>query len=152
MPGVVGANHDDGQLWRYRVDFAVLESPDNMFSAVSTIANVKGIAFCIILLPDLLSAAFLTVRNRVADHQQIDRLALRRFQFLCVAITPPFVAPVFRRNCFDSLPGVVCLGGDQLRSSEQCEQEECHWQWVESHGSSLELSRPEIVTVHCGGC
>ena len=122
-----------------------------MFGAVATIANVNGIAFCILLLPDLLSAAFPTVRNRVADHQQIDRLAFRRFQFLCVPLTPPFVAPVFRRNCFDCLPGVVRLGGDQLRSGEQCEQEEYEWQWVASHGSSLELSRPEIVAAYCGG-
>ena len=151
VSGVIGANHDDGQLWRNGIYFAVLESPDNMFGAVSTIANVKGISFCIIFLPNLLSAAFPTVRNRVADHEQIDRFPFRRFQFLRVAITPPFVAAVFRSDCFDSLLGIVFFGGRQFRSGKGCQQEEYHWQEVESHESSCESCYPGGITVACGG-
>ena len=64
---VVRADHQHGQLGRDAVDVAVVETPEDVFDAVAAEAQVHGVAFRIILAPDLLAAAFPAVGDRVAD-------------------------------------------------------------------------------------
>jgi hypothetical protein len=94
--GVVGANHQHRGLRLDAVDIAMIEPPQHMLRAIAADAEVHGIPLGVKLFPHLLALSFPTLRDRIADQQQVDVAFLHA---LVEAFVPLHPAPFFgRRN------------------------------------------------------
>ena len=69
---VVRADHDHGGLGADVFDVAVVESPQHVLRAVAADAEIHGVALGVMLRPDGFAAAFPSMRDRVANKDQVD--------------------------------------------------------------------------------
>src|SRR5690606_18354912 len=93
MTGIVSADHQH----RYpRVDaiyFAMLKPPQYIFSTITAVTQVNGVATGIEFFPGRFSFILPALSNRVADHQQIHITLLDALQFFLVTRLPPAARP-----------------------------------------------------------
>ena len=115
--GVVGPDHDDGGFWAETLEVAVIEAVEDMLGAVTTDAEIDGIVFGVAIRPDVFAFTLPTLRDGVADENELGLLA----DFL----------DLFIEGSLAALPSVIAAGlgidgGVLSRSGEdRCGQHEC---------------------------
>ena len=86
---VVRADEDDGAPGGLLQLRQVIESPQHVVRAVAAEAQVDGLSRLEVLLPDRRADAVEIVRDRVADHQQVDLTLAHLGDLLGLAGEPP---------------------------------------------------------------
>ncbi len=89
MSRIIRTDHENGELRRQAIHFAVLEPPQDVFRAVAAKAHIDGLPGGIILRPELFARTFPAVRDRVANHEQIDIALLGPLNYRFVSWHPP---------------------------------------------------------------
>ena len=91
MAGVVGSDGEDDRLRLVAVELAVVDSPEQMFGAVSAEAKLQGVVWRAgeVLFPGRLAGALPVVRDRVANEDNGRAAGLDGLLLLREALRPP---------------------------------------------------------------
>ena len=112
MAGIVGADHDDGELCVFLIlEVAVLETPDYVLSTVTGDAEIEGVFVGVVFFPDAFSGSFPALGDGVADEEDIILFCRGIFIHALVSLHPAASTRLGLegrvRCCFD---GCGCLG------------------------------------------
>src|SRR5207245_270861 len=72
MAAVVLTDHHDGEFRRDAVDVAVVEAPQDVFSAIPANAQIQRVAGGIVAVPGIFALCIVVLDNRVTHIDQID--------------------------------------------------------------------------------
>lgn len=145
--GVVGADHDDGELGLNAVDVAVVEPPEDVLGAVAADAEVDGVTRGVGLGPNLFSGPFPALGDGVADEDQVDVPLLDPLVERFVTLHPAAVA----RHGGDGVMGGGIGGETDAGEAEESGGEEARA--TQHGGGSGEVRGTHLMVAMrvCGG-
>ncbi len=125
VPGVVGADQDDGDLGMKSVDFAMIDPPQNVRSGVAAESEIERLAWFVELLPGgkeifiRRPGLVVVVGDGVANHQELCvRMVLDGIENRFVTFGPPRLIEAIRRG-----RGVVGAVSEGHRGTKNDERE-----------------------------
>ena len=120
-PGVVRADHDHGQLGMQALEVAVIEPPQDVLGLIAADAEIQSMPFLVVFLPNFFAAPFPTMRDRIANEEQLGvRMLLHAFIQRVLPLDPAFICP--GNGLRGRLRTSLSLQGDsggQIRGSSQ---------------------------------
>ena len=135
--GIVGPDHHHGRLGLETREVAVVETPEDVLGAIATDAQVDGVALGVVLGPDLLALPFPTLRDGVADEDQLRLAPIGSHRGIETRLTihPPLVGA---RGRFD---GGMGQGGNQAELKAKDERSQAG-SGSHGHGKTMRHTPP----------